>query len=144
MKTHTTLGRDAIEHAEKRLGVQVEFLHLAKEIAYSHQEKWDGSGYPDGVGGDDIPISARLMAVADVYDALISRRVYKEGMSHDKAMAIMVEGKGLHFDPDVADALVELQDEFRTIASRFADSEMDMAEKARQIALIRGEPGIAT
>ena len=144
MKTHTTLGRDAIEHAEKRLGVQVEFLQLAKEIAYSHQEKWDGSGYPDGVGGDDIPISARLMAVADVYDALISRRIYKEGMSHEKAVAIMVEGKGLHFDPDVADALVELQDEFRMIAARFADSEMDMAEKARQIALIRGEPGPAT
>jgi putative two-component system response regulator len=144
MKTHTTLGRDAIEHAEKRLGVQVEFLHLAKEIAYSHQEKWDGSGYPTGAGGDDIPISARLMAVADVYDALISRRIYKEGMSHEKAMAIMVEGKGLHFDPDVADALVQLQDEFRAIAARFADSDMDMAEKARQIALIRGEPGAAT
>ncbi len=144
MKTHTTLGRDAIEHAEKRLGVQVEFLHLAKEIAYSHQEKWDGSGYPTGAGGDDIPISARLMAVADVYDALISRRVYKEGMSHEKAMAIMVEGKGLHFDPDVADALVELQEEFRAIAARFADSDMDMAEKARQIALIRGETGAAT
>ena len=140
MKTHTTLGRDAIEDAEKRLGVKVEFLHLAKEIAYGHQEKWDGSGYPTGAGGDDIPISARLMAVADVYDALISRRVYKDSMSHEQAMKIMVEGKGAHFDPDVADALVELQEEFKAIAARYADSDLDMAEKARQIALIRGEP----
>jgi putative two-component system response regulator len=140
MKTHTTLGRDAIDHAEKRLGVQVEFLHLAKEIAYSHQEKWDGSGYPTGAGGDDIPISARLMAVADVYDALISRRVYKEGMSHEKAMAIMVLGKGLHFDPDVADALVELQDEFRAIAA--PDSDMDMAAPGR--CADTGEPGATT
>lgn len=76
MKTHTTLGRDALAHAEQMLGTEVAFLTLAKEIAYSHQEKWDGSGYPQGLKGDDIPISARLMAVADVYDALISRRVY--------------------------------------------------------------------
>ena len=144
MKTHTTLGRDAIEQAEKRLGMQVEFLTLAKEIAYSHQEKWDGTGYPTGASGDDIPLSARLMAVADVYDALISRRVYKAGMPHEKAVAIIVEGHGKHFDPDVVDAFVELQEEFRAIAARFADSDADMAEKARQIALIRGEPGAAT
>jgi putative two-component system response regulator len=143
MKAHTTLGRDAIEHAEKQLGLQVEFLQLAKEIAYYHQEKWDGSGYPTGISGDDIPISARLMAVADVYDALISRRVYKEGMPHEKAVGIIVEGKGLHFDPDVADAFVELQDDFRTIARRFADSDADMAAKARQLAQIQGTPGAA-
>ena len=144
MKTHTTLGRDAIEHAEKRLGAQVEFLHLAKEIAYYHQEKWDGSGYPTSAVGEGIPISARLMAVADVYDALISRRVYKEGMPHEKAVAIIVEGRGQHFDPDVADAFVELQDEFRAIAARFADSDQDMAAKARQLALLQGEPGATT
>jgi putative two-component system response regulator len=143
MKTHTTLGRDAIEAAEKQLGMQVEFLTLAKEIAYYHQEKWDGSGYPTGASGDDIPISARLMAVADVYDALISRRVYKEGMPHEKAVGIIVEGKGLHFDPDVADAFVGLQDEFRAIAARFADSDADMAAKARQLAQIQGTPGAA-
>jgi len=138
MKTHTTLGRDAIEQAEKQLGMQVEFLTLAKEIAYGHQEKWDGSGYPEGVSGDDIPISARLMAVADVYDALISRRVYKEGMPHDKAAGIIAESKGTHFDPDIADAFVELQDEFRAIAARYADSDADMAVKAKQLATIRG------
>jgi len=140
MKSHTTLGRDAIEHAEQQLGLKVDFLQLAKEIAYYHQEKWDGSGYPTGISGDDIPISARLMAVADVYDALISRRVYKDGMPHERAVAIIIESKGMHFDPDVTDAFVELQDEFRAIAVRFADSDADMATKAEQLALLRGEP----
>jgi putative two-component system response regulator len=123
MKTHTTLGRDAIEHAEKQLGMKVEFLTMAKEIAYSHQEKWDGSGYPEGLAGDNIPISARLMALADVYDALISRRVYKEGMSHEKAISIIVESAGTHFDPDIVNAFVELQDEFSAIAQRYSDSD---------------------
>lgn len=133
MKTHTTLGRDAIEHAEISLGTNVEFLSMAKEIALSHQEKWDGSGYPQGIGGDDIPIAARLMAVADVYDALISRRVYKDGMPHQKAVQIIAEGKGSHFDPDMVDAFLEIQEEFRTIAARFADSEIDLQKKAEYL-----------
>jgi len=144
MKTHTTIGRNAIEQAEKQLGMQVEFLTLAKEIAYSHQEKWDGSGYPEGISGDDIPISARFMAVADVYDALISRRVYKEGMPHEQAAAIIVDGKGKHFDPDVVDAFVDLQDEFRAIAARFADSDEDMAAKALQIEVLQGNSGMTS
>ena len=86
MKTHTMLGKSAIEAAESRLGKNVPFLRCAKEIAYSHQEKWDGSGYPEGLAGDAIPLSARLMAIADVYDALISRRVYKPPFSHEAAM----------------------------------------------------------
>ncbi|MDO8453219.1 MAG: two-component system response regulator [Sulfurimonas sp.] len=134
MKTHTTLGRDAISHAEKQLGMEVEFLQIAKEMAFSHQEKWDGSGYPTGISGDAIPISARLMAVADVYDALISRRIYKEGMPHEKAVSIIVEGKSTHFDSDVVDAFLELQEEFRAIAARFCDSDEDMALKAQQMA----------
>jgi putative two-component system response regulator len=129
MKTHTTLGRDAIVHAETALGTSVEFLTMAKSIAYSHQEKWDGSGYPEGLAGDDIPIAARLMAVADVYDALISRRVYKEGMSHEKAVQIMIEGRGTHFDAHILDAFLEIQDEFCVIAQRFADSDADMNKK---------------
>lgn len=129
MKTHTTIGRDAIEHAEKQLGVEVPFLTLAKEIAYGHQEKWDGSGYPQGLAGDDIPISARLMAVADVYDALISRRVYKEGMPHEKAVGIILQGRAQHFDPDIVDAFIELQDEFKNIAISYADNDKVMAEK---------------
>ncbi|MDR2839498.1 MAG: two-component system response regulator [Azonexus sp.] len=130
MKTHTTLGRDAIEHAEQVLGMRVDFLATAKEIAYSHQEKWDGSGYPQGIGGDDIPISARLMAVADVYDALISRRIYKEPMPHDKAVAIILEGKGSHFDPDIVDVFIEIQDDFLTIAQHYMDSVRDIQKKA--------------
>jgi putative two-component system response regulator len=130
MKTHTTLGRDAIQQAENELGIEMPFLKLAKEIAYYHQEKWDGTGYPEGLSGDDIPISARLMAVADVYDALISRRVYKAGMPHEKAVQIISEGKATHFDPDMVDAFIELQDEFKLIAATYADSDEDMDKKA--------------
>ena len=121
MKTHTTLGRRAIEEAERRLGMRVAFLSVAKEIAYSHQEKWDGSGYPEGLKGDAIPISARLMARADVYDALISRRVYKPAFSHEQACAIIVKGRGSHFDPDIADAFVELAGDFLRISQRYPD-----------------------
>jgi len=136
MKTHTTLGRDAIAHAEQQLGMNVGFLHLAKEIAYGHQEKWDGSGYPEGLAGDAIPISARLMAVADVYDALISRRVYKEGMPHDKAVQIILDGRGAHFDPDICDAFQACLPLFQEIAARFADSDHDMARQAAAMAFI--------
>lgn len=139
MKTHTTLGRDAIAHAEQQLGMEVEFLKFAKEIALSHQEKWDGSGYPEGLVGDVIPIAARLMAVADVYDALISRRVYKEGISHEKAMQIIAEGRGSHFDPDITDAFIELHDSFRAIARRFADSDTELAQKAETLQRIVGD-----
>lgn len=125
MKTHTTLGREAIQRAEDQLGLEVDFLRHAKEIAYCHQEKWDGSGYPQGLAGDAIPISARLMALADVYDALISRRVYKPPMSHEQACAIIREGRGAHFDPDIVDAFDRQEEDFRAIAERYADSEAE-------------------
>ena len=121
MKTHTTLGRSAIEDAERRLGMRVAFLSVSKEIAYSHQEKWDGSGYPEGLAGDAIPVSARLMAVADVYDALISKRVYKPAFSHDQACGTIVRGKGNHFDPDMVDAFVDIAEDFRCIAQKYPD-----------------------
>ncbi len=133
MKTHTTLGRDAILHAEKQLGMEVDFLACAKEIAYGHQEKWDGSGYPLGLAGDSIPLAARLMAVADVYDALISRRVYKEPMSHAEAAAIIEQGKGQHFDPDMVEAFLSIQAEFQAIASRYADSAQDLEREAARL-----------
>jgi putative two-component system response regulator len=123
MKTHTTLGRMAIENAERRLGMQVDFLTLAKQIAYSHQEKWDGSGYPEGLSGDAIPIAARLMALADVYDALISKRVYKPAFSHEESCRIVVEGRGQHFDPDIVDAFVSIADKFNTIALTYRDED---------------------
>jgi len=138
MKRHTTLGFDAIEHAEKALGITVDFLHTAKEIALSHQEKWDGSGYPQGLAGDAIPISARLMALADVYDALISRRVYKAGMPHEQAVAIILAGRAKHFDPDVVDAFVAVQDEFKAISARFVDRDVDLHTKAQALSVLPG------
>lgn len=124
MKTHTTLGRDAIEQAERQLGTPVAFLQTAKDIAYGHQEKWDGTGYPRGLRGEDIPLPARLMAVADVYDALITRRVYKPPMSHEAAVQLIVQGRGSHFDPDVVDAFLHVQQRFREIALEYRDPEM--------------------
>ena len=122
MKTHTTLGRDAILQAEQHLGAaDSSFLRFAREIAYSHQEKWDGSGYPLGLVGDEIPISARLMAVADVYDALINRRVYKEAFSHDYAVDTICAGRGRHFDPDIVDVFLHMQRDFFAIAQRYVD-----------------------
>jgi putative two-component system response regulator len=120
MKKHTIYGEEALRITEQKLGGD-SFLHYAKEIAYTHQEKWNGSGYPQGLKGDDIPICGRLMALADVYDALISKRVYKPPFPHEKAVEIIVEGKGTHFDPDIVDAFLKLEDTFRNIALTFAD-----------------------
>jgi putative two-component system response regulator len=122
MKLHTTYGRDAILAAEKLLGAEASFLSFAREIAYSHQEKWDGSGYPLGLVGDDIPVSARIMAVGDVYDALISARVYKPAFSHGQAMDILLKGRGSHFDPDMVDAFISIEAEIREIAARYSDA----------------------
>lgn len=122
MKRHCEYGRDAIAQTEHGLGDKViSFLRYAREIAYSHHEKWDGTGYPQGLSGDSIPLSARLMAVADVYDALISERPYKKGFSHEKAVEIIREGIGNHFDPDVAEAMLQIHQSFRHIAQRFYD-----------------------
>jgi putative two-component system response regulator len=129
MKTHTTLGRDALTNAKRALGVEVCYLHHAREIAYSHHEKWDGSGYPEGLAGDAIPISGRLMALADVYDALISRRLHKEAMSHEQAIAIIRQTRGRHFDPDVVDAFLAIEDHFKAIAIAYADSPDDLRKK---------------
>ncbi|MEG3617136.1 HD domain-containing phosphohydrolase [Magnetovibrio sp. PR-2] len=120
MKTHAQLGADALAVAENELGSN-SFLRYAREIAVTHHEKWDGSGYPNGLKGDGIPMSGRLMAVADVYDALISKRVYKPAFSHDKAMGIIRDGKGAHFDPDIVDALDAVEAEFQDIAAQFTD-----------------------
>ncbi len=131
MKSHTTLGYAAIEQAERTLGTPVAFLSCAKQIARSHHERWDGRGYPDGLASDSIPLAARLMAVADVYDALVSRRVYKSAMTYEEAVRFIVEGKGSQFDPDIVEAFVALQDQFKSIAARYADSDLNM-EKRRE------------
>lgn len=121
MKTHTVLGRMSIEKAEIDAENQVEFFKLAKEIAHWHHEKWDGSGYPDGLKGESIPLSARLMALADVFDALISQRVYKTSMGFGEAKAIIAAGRNEHFDPDLTDAFLANFHEFEAIARRHQD-----------------------
>jgi len=130
MKTHTTIGQNALEHAEQSLGADMDFLRTAKDIALFHQEKWDGSGYPGELSGDDIPVSARLMALADVYDALISRRVYRGPLPHDQVARMIVAARGSHFDPDVVDAFLEIQEDFREIARQLGDSEAERVEPA--------------
>ncbi len=121
IKQHTVLGRKAIEGAERRLGMRVRFLNVAKDIACSHHERWDGAGYPMGLAGDAIPVPARLMAVADVYDAVISHRVYKTAGTHEQACGSIVKGRGTQFDPDVVDAFIDIADDFRSIALNYPD-----------------------
>ena len=121
MKTHTLLGAMAIELAERDIEQPVEFLVLAKEIAHWHHERWDGTGYPEGLAGDAIPLSARLMALADVFDALISRRVYKPPLPYEQARDIVAAGRGSHFDPDAVDAFLDAFEEFEAIAQRYFD-----------------------
>jgi PAS domain S-box-containing protein len=121
MQTHARLGSEAIEQAEQDIEMALEFLTLAKEIAHWHHEKWDGRGYPDGLAGDDIPMSARLMALADVFDALVTPRVYKAAMPYVQARDIIAAERGRHFDPDVTDAFLAGFDDFVEIAERYRD-----------------------
>lgn len=134
MKAHPTLGRDAIAKAQANAPQDGEFFEIAKQLIYSHHEKWDGSGYPQGLAGEAIPVPARLMALADVYDALICQRVYKASMPHERAVDIIVEGRGQHFDPAVVDAFLALGDEFQAVAARFADSVEELEKKASDFA----------
>jgi len=122
MKLHTVYGYQTIQAIEDDLGPNP-FLFFAKQIIHSHQEKWDGSGYPQGLKGEEIPIPGRLMAIADVYDALISRRVYKDPMPHEKAIEIISQGRGTHFDPDMTDAFMEIHETFNSIAQQFTEQE---------------------
>lgn len=123
MKTHAERGAAAIELAEQDVSMDVDFLVLAKEIAHWHHERWDGRGYPDGLSGDAIPLSARIMAVADVFDALTTRRVYKPPMSFDEAKALIVAGRGSQFDPEMVDAFERSYSNFKRIAERFDDED---------------------
>ncbi|MCB2183099.1 MAG: CHASE2 domain-containing protein [Desulfobulbaceae bacterium] len=128
MKGHTRLGYETLVRAEGLLEDKGEhtFLSFAKDITYCHHEKWDGSGYPRGLQGNDIPIAGRLMALADVYDALITKRRYKRAFSHEEAMEIIVAGRDRHFDPDVVDAFLALEESFRLIAEHFKDEEFGL------------------
>jgi putative two-component system response regulator len=123
MKKHATYGRDALLQVEKAFKGRssASFFVLARVIAYSHHEKWDGTGYPEGVSGASIPIPGRLMAIADVYDALITKRVYKPAFHHSEAEEIIAQAKGILFDPDVVDVFLRIKEEFREIALKYAD-----------------------
>ena len=122
MKKHSVIGYNTLKMAANQLGDN-SFLTYAMEFALHHHEKWDGTGYPDGLKGEEIPISCRLMAIADVYDALISKRIYKPAFSHKKCISIILEENGTHFDPELIEIFKEIHEEFRKIAIEFADSE---------------------
>lgn len=121
MKSHTTLGRNALHSAERRVQLDTSFLRTAAEIAYTHHERWDGRGYPEGLVGEAIPISGRLMAVADVYDALISRRVYKPAFPHEVALDLIRAERGRQFDPNVTDCFLAMEQRMFAVAERFRD-----------------------
>lgn len=118
METHTTIGGKCLQKIEQCLGSS-NFLQMAREIAFYHHERWDGSGYPAGLSGEQIPLSARIVAVADVYDALSSPRVYKPPFPHEKCLAIVREEAGKQFDPDMVEAFLRVESSFRSIAEQY-------------------------
>lgn len=140
MKTHAALGYKAIAQAMAVAGADEPLLRIAGEITLCHHEKWDGSGYPQGLAGDAIPVSARLMALADVYDALISRKVYKEPMTHEQAIDVIQQVRGKHFDPDVVDAFLALEQQFHAIAVSYDDSGDDLQKKLDYLRLAQITP----
>lgn len=122
MQTHAELGRQAIVNAERHLGTSSSFLQVAKDIAFTHHERWDGDDYPRGLAGKAIPLTGRLMAIADVYDALVTERVYKAAMSHEEAVAVILGERGRQFDPELIDVFREIAPVFETIFGQFADA----------------------
>ena len=122
MKTHAAIGGDTLRPVLEECRHQG-FIRTGMDIAYFHHERWDGSGYPRGLRGAEIPLAARILALADVYDALTTARVYKPAFPHQKARAIILESEGSHFDPDVVAAFLSREDDFARTAADLADSE---------------------
>ena len=122
MKSHATIGEAVLSSADIEFGGDQGVMKKAIQIAGGHHEKWDGTGYPRGLKGNEISLSARIMALADVYDALVSERVYKSGWSHEDAVKEIVSKKGIHFDPLVVDALIAEQSNFQEIANKYRDN----------------------
>lgn len=120
IKEHTLIGYNTLKSTIAR-NPRADFLRMSAEIARSHHEKWDGSGYPDGLSGLDIPLSARILAVADVYDALASKRIYKEAFSHEKTRSIIVQGKGAHFDPTLVEVFQDCDEQFAQVLDIFKE-----------------------
>ena len=119
MKTHATLGAETLDAAVNRFP-EVPFFQIARDIAATHHERWDGTGYPAGLAGTAIPLCGRIVSLADVYDALTSKRVYKNAFTHIVARSIILEGSGTHFDPDVVAAFLQVENEFVAIREHFA------------------------
>ncbi|NQU41927.1 HD domain-containing protein [bacterium] len=131
MQTHTTIGGDTLRDCEDRLSKSgLSFLALGQAIAYGHHEKWNGKGYPVGLDGEHIPLSARIVALADAYDAMTTKRCYKEAFSHHKTREIICEESGSHFDPDIVEAFLAIENNFETIMSSMADPDKDNGEQA--------------
>jgi putative two-component system response regulator len=128
METHPAIGGDTLLELREEMGGGGPYLSRAIEITLGHHEKWDGSGYPFGVKGEAIALSARLVAVADVYDALVSQRTYKSGFSHEDACRLIQEGAGTHFDPRVVNAFEARQDDFRRIAESMCEGKTHQGE----------------
>ncbi|KES20866.1 MULTISPECIES: two-component system response regulator [Pseudomonas] len=139
MQSHTRIGHDALAAAERRLGSPAEFLRYAKEIAYGHHERWDGSGYPRGLRGEQIPLSARLLALIDCYDELTSRHPYHATLSPDEARQQILAASGSHFDPQVVEAFAEVADGFAAIAIRYADDAQALGSEIERMADALGE-----
>jgi putative two-component system response regulator len=117
MQQHTTCARNVLDSAGDEIGNHI-FLRAARDIVYGHHERWDGRGYPGGIGGEEIPLVARIMSVADVYDALISPRVYKPPFTHEESRRLIIEGRGTQFDPAVVDAFLERESDFLFVARK--------------------------
>ncbi len=122
MKSHCIIGKKTLETGISMLGKNA-FFDFASDIIYTHHEKFDGSGYPEGLVGENIPLNGRIMALSDVYDALTSKRAYKEAWSHDRARDLIVDQSGRHFDPDVVQAFLNAQDDFISTKSKFKEYE---------------------
>jgi len=122
MKTHTTIGEAVLSSAKAEFKDEDGVIALALKIAGGHHEKWDGSGYPRGLSGTDIPLAARIMSVADIYDALVSERVYKKGWTHKDAIQEIISHQGNYFDPQVVEAFIAEQDHFQEIAEQYKDA----------------------
>jgi len=134
VRMHPQSGRDIIDQIRRNAGVEQPFLAFAREICYGHHERWDGTGYPQGLDGEHNPAPARLMAIADAYDALTSDRVYRAGVPHDRAVQLIFQERGAQFAPDMVDAFIEVQFAFQDIAQKYADTEHDLQKKIDYLA----------
>lgn len=124
MKTHSAIGAETLGKVEEQVPGN-SFVIMGIEIAQSHHERWDGSGYPLGISGEETPLTSRILGLADVYDALRSERVYKDAFSHEKSREIILEGKGTHFDPGIVDAFIASEENFQEILEKFKDPELE-------------------